>query len=179
MTTIIIFFHILACLALILVVLLQTGKGAQMGAAFGGSSQALFGSTGGATFLGKMTTAAAIVFMLTCLLLSYRMGHKSADSIMKGVEATEPAGPVLPEANPVQNNLPAALPEHANPDAMTTPSDNDSDAPGSTLPQEATQNGAQTSAPAHDAPSAEPSHEAAPRDAADPAGSSSAGTGQQ
>jgi preprotein translocase subunit SecG len=172
MTTIIIFFHVLACLALILVVLLQTGKGAQMGAAFGGSSQALFGSTGGATFLGKMTTAAAIVFMLTCLLLSYRMGHKSADSIMKNVEVTEPAAPVLPEANPVQNNLPAALPEHANPDAMAIPSESESDAPGSSLPQEAAHDSEQTATP----PAA---GSAAPSAPASPADDSSAGTGQQ
>ena len=55
-----------------MIVLLQTGKGADMGAAFGGgSSQTLFGSTGASTFLSKATTVAAIVFMLTSLSLAY------------------------------------------------------------------------------------------------------------
>ena len=62
--------HIMACLFLIAVVLLQSGKGAELGAAFGGSSQTIFGSRGAATFLNKMTTIAAIVFMITSLTLS-------------------------------------------------------------------------------------------------------------
>ena len=49
--------HVLVCIGLILVVLLQAGKGANMGAVFGGSSQTIFGSSGPGTFLGKMTTA--------------------------------------------------------------------------------------------------------------------------
>jgi preprotein translocase subunit SecG len=68
--------HIVACLVLILVVLLQAGKGANMGAAFGGSSQTLFGSSGPGTFLGKMTTVIASVFIITALSLSYFSVHK-------------------------------------------------------------------------------------------------------
>ena len=52
MYTFVVLFHVLACLALILIVLLQTGKGAEMGAAFGGASQTLFGGSGGTTFWG-------------------------------------------------------------------------------------------------------------------------------
>jgi len=63
--------HITVALFLILVVLLQTGKGAEMGAAFGGSSQTLFGGGGPASFMAKLTTAAAIGFMLTSLGLAY------------------------------------------------------------------------------------------------------------
>jgi len=70
MATLIIIIHILASLFLIAVVLLQSGKGAEMGAAFGGSSQTLFGSRGAATFLNKLTTVAAVVFMLTSLTLT-------------------------------------------------------------------------------------------------------------
>jgi len=76
-----------------MIVLLQTGKGADMGAAFGGgSSQTLFGSTGASTFLGKATTAAAVVFMLTSLILAYLSSHRTGDSIMRDVEMpiTEP-----------------------------------------------------------------------------------------
>jgi preprotein translocase subunit SecG len=70
MATFILVIHVLTCLFLILVVLLQSGKGAEMGAAFGGSSQTLFGSRGAATFLNKLTTVAAVVFMLTSLTLT-------------------------------------------------------------------------------------------------------------
>src|SRR5213596_1987248 len=59
--------HVFACFFLIVVVLLQTGKGADMGAVFGGGSQTLFGSSGAGNFLTKLTTATAITFMLTSL----------------------------------------------------------------------------------------------------------------
>ncbi|MBW2045444.1 MAG: preprotein translocase subunit SecG [Deltaproteobacteria bacterium] len=70
MRLILILIHVLVCLALILIILFQRGKGADMGAAFGGSSQAVFGSTGATSFLHKMTVAAAVVFMLTSLILN-------------------------------------------------------------------------------------------------------------
>jgi preprotein translocase subunit SecG len=70
MTIFLTIIHIMVSLFLIAVVLLQSGKGAEMGAAFGGSSQTLFGSRGAATFLSKMTTISAIVFMVTSLLLA-------------------------------------------------------------------------------------------------------------
>ena len=107
--TIVLIFHVLACLALVLIVLLQTGRGAEMGAAFGGSSQTLFGSSGGTTFFGKLTTLAAVVFMLTCLGLTYFSGRPDTKSVMEKVQVEEnqvPA-PVLPEAKPVQA-LPSA-----------------------------------------------------------------------
>lgn len=100
MQAILITFHILACLALIFIVLLQTGRGAEIGAVFGGSSQTLFGSTGGTTFLGKLTTLAAVVFMLTCLGLTYMSGQVHTKSIMDKAPVKEQ--PVLPEAKPVQ-----------------------------------------------------------------------------
>src|SRR5438046_9096164 len=56
--------HVLACLFLIVVVLLQTGKGADMGAVFGGGSQTLFGSSGAGNFLTTLTTGTATAFML-------------------------------------------------------------------------------------------------------------------
>ena len=55
----------------VLVVLLQTGKGADMGAVFGGGSQTIFGSSGAGNFLTRLTTGAAIVFMITSLILTY------------------------------------------------------------------------------------------------------------
>ncbi|MBW1714000.1 MAG: preprotein translocase subunit SecG [Deltaproteobacteria bacterium] len=68
--------HIIACLALIVIVLLQHGKGASLGAAFGGSSQTLFGSSGATPFLGKVTTVVAVVFMLTSLSLAFFAGPR-------------------------------------------------------------------------------------------------------
>ncbi len=85
--------HVAVCLALILIVLLQRGKGASMGAAFGGSSQTVFGSTGASTFLSKITAAAAIVFMLTSLGLAFLFGQGTPSSIMEGVAPTEQQAP--------------------------------------------------------------------------------------
>jgi preprotein translocase subunit SecG len=88
MSTILIILHVVVCIALIMIVLLQTGKGADMGAAFGGGgSQTLFGSTGASTFLSKATTGAAIIFMLTSLALAYLSSHRTADSIIKSTPA--------------------------------------------------------------------------------------------
>jgi len=84
MTVLLIIFHVLICMALIMIVLLQTGKGADMGATFGGgSSQTLFGSTGASTFLTKSTTLVAVAFMLTSLGLAYISSNKTGKSIMK------------------------------------------------------------------------------------------------
>ncbi len=94
MSTFIIAIHIIVCIALILIVLLQTGKGADMGAVFGGgSSQTLFGSSGASTFLTKMTTAAAVIFMLTSLSLAYFSGQRTTSSVMP---ASTPAGEQAP-----------------------------------------------------------------------------------
>ncbi|MEA3428254.1 MAG: preprotein translocase subunit SecG [Thermodesulfobacteriota bacterium] len=92
--------HVIVCIALIMIILLQTGKGADMGAAFGGgSSQTLFGSSGASTFLTKATTAAVIVFMLTSLGLAYISSHRIGDSVV--MEQTAPAekqsAPAAPE----------------------------------------------------------------------------------
>ena len=84
MHTLIVILHIVVSVALILVILLQTGKGSDIGAVFGGgSSQTLFGSTGPTSFLSKLTAGAAIVFMLTSLFLAYFSGRGPSTSIMK------------------------------------------------------------------------------------------------
>ena len=71
MITLLTIFHVLICIFLILVVLLQQGKGADWAGAFGGGgSQTVFGARGASTFLSKATTAAAIIFMLTSLTLT-------------------------------------------------------------------------------------------------------------
>ena len=64
--------HVFVCLVLVVVVLLQRGKGAEIGAVFGGGGgSTVFGSRGAGNFLTKLTTTAAVVFMLTSLSLAY------------------------------------------------------------------------------------------------------------
>ena len=107
MSLILIVIHVIVCIALIMIVLLQTGKGADMGAAFGGgASQTLFGSTGASTFLSKATTAAAIVFMITSLALAYMSGDRSGGSIMQDVET--PIEQQAAPAAPVTSSTPEA-----------------------------------------------------------------------
>jgi preprotein translocase subunit SecG len=89
MRLILLMLHVAVCLALILIVLLQKGKGASMGAAFGGSSQAVFGSTGATSFMHKVTVAAAIIFMITSLTLAFLSGKGATTSLMKGVTPTQ------------------------------------------------------------------------------------------
>jgi preprotein translocase subunit SecG len=76
--------HVLAAMVMIVVVLLQQGKGADIGAAFGaGSSQTLFGSRGAGNFLTKMTTAFVMIFMGTSIWLSYLTTPRS---VIEGIE---------------------------------------------------------------------------------------------
>ena len=101
MSTIVVVIHVLVCFALIFIVLLQHGKGAGIGAAFGGSSQTVFGSTGAAPFLAKLTAAAAILFMVTSLALTF-LGQQKETSVMRGAggkpaqQQTAPVSPAPP-----------------------------------------------------------------------------------
>lgn len=102
-----------------MVVLLQTGKGSDIGAAFGGgSSQTLFGSTGASTFLSKATTVIAIVFMITSLSLAYMSGNRSKSSIMKDVKipVEQKAAQETTSASPSEQAAPAAIPDTGKPD---------------------------------------------------------------
>jgi len=82
--------HVIVCFILVLVVLLQTGKGADLAGAFGGgATQTAFGSRGPASFLSKITTIAAIIFMLTSLGLSLISTQTARKSVLEGtVEET-------------------------------------------------------------------------------------------
>ena len=92
--------HLLVSAILISMVLLQKGKGADIGAAFGGASQTIFGPRGAQSFLSKLTTGAAVIFMITSLSLALTTAKKS--SVMEGVkqEQTQQA-PSAPLAPPV------------------------------------------------------------------------------
>ena len=92
MATFILVIHLIVCFFLITIVLIQGGKGAELGAAFGGSSQTLFGARGAATFFSKLTTAAAIIFMLTSFTLSV-VASRSSSVVRKAPAATEQKAP--------------------------------------------------------------------------------------
>ena len=93
MNTILVSVHIIAALFLVLIVLLQTGKGAAMGSAFGGQgSQAMFGSAGAGNILSKLTTVAAVIFMCTSLALATLSSRKEINSVIpEQVEQSQPA----------------------------------------------------------------------------------------
>src|ERR1700722_15256572 len=100
--------HVVVCLFLIIVVLLQSGKAGDMSAAFGGQgSQAAFGPRGAATALSKATTISAVLFMLTSVTLSINaIKHSGPRSVLQGEKSapvkTQPTTPVPPSSNPNQ-----------------------------------------------------------------------------
>jgi preprotein translocase subunit SecG len=96
--------HVIVCIFLIAVVLLQRGKGAEMGAVFGGgASSTVFGSRGAGNFLTLLTKICAAVFMLTSLSLSYLLTEQAGEGLFEGeIEASqsepfEQLGTVMPE----------------------------------------------------------------------------------
>jgi len=113
MSVFFIILHVLVCLALIMIVLLQTGKGASMGAAFGsGASQTVFGSQGAGGFLSKITAAAAIIFMLTSLSLSYISDRQiGGGSVMEEVTVPAQEQPAAPTPQPAPETSSPAVPD--------------------------------------------------------------------
>jgi len=94
MVTILVIAHVLICVGLIIGILLQSGKGADLGAAFGGSSQTLFGSAGAVPFLNKLTTGVAIAFMITSLSLALLASKAPRSSVMEGKTKTQQEAPI-------------------------------------------------------------------------------------
>jgi preprotein translocase subunit SecG len=88
--------HVLVAVVLIVVVLLQAGRGADIGAAFGGASQTFFGGRGAATFLAKVTAGAAALFMVTSLYLAANSARGRDTSIIDAIPGTQPLPGVSP-----------------------------------------------------------------------------------
>ena len=107
--------HLIVCFLMIAAILLQAGKGAEIGAAFGGSSQTVFGSRGPGTFLSKVTVAAAVIFMLTSLGLALLSKQENVASVIDvPVNAGEPTSSAPAESTD-------ATSESASPDASGVP----------------------------------------------------------
>jgi preprotein translocase subunit SecG len=109
MVTLLWFIYILDCLFLIAIILLQPGEGSDLAAAFGGaSSQTAFGARGSATFLQKVTTGAAILFMVLSVVLVIVTNLKQKNIMEKNLpavektKAAEPAKPAVPPPAPTQ-----------------------------------------------------------------------------
>jgi len=102
LTSIITAIHLIVAIAIIVLVLLQQGKGADMGAAFGGggSSQSLFGARGSANFLSRATSILATIFIITGLTLAYiyasQSGFQSATESVATEEQVEPRSGDMP-----------------------------------------------------------------------------------
>jgi preprotein translocase subunit SecG len=75
MQTLVTVIHVVTCILLVLVVLIQSGKGAEISTSLAGSSQTVFGSSGGANFFTRFTSAAAAVFMVTSVALTLMSGQ--------------------------------------------------------------------------------------------------------
>jgi preprotein translocase subunit SecG len=108
MSLVVLIIHVVACLSLILVVLLQAGKGASMGAAFGGSSQTVFGSAGATPFLAKLTTIVAVLFMLTSLGLAIFANRGGMPSVMQEMSPPAQTAPAAPAGKADQAPAPAS-----------------------------------------------------------------------
>jgi preprotein translocase subunit SecG len=107
MTTIIIVLHVLVCFFLVVIVLLQHGKGADIGATFGGGNT-VFGSEGPVPLLNKVTTTAAVIFMVTSMTLAYLSAKSGTGSVMQKAPITAPAPVEQPlETGPVKVPMPS------------------------------------------------------------------------
>jgi len=127
-TTILIIIHVISCIVLILAVLLQAGRGADMGAAFGGASSPMFGSGSASNPLARMTTITAVLFLTTALFLAVASARRASvfDStpeplaVTPQAESSAPAAaPVPAPADPIGQAQPMTIP--ATPSAVPTP----------------------------------------------------------
>ena len=119
MYTLTVVIHLTVCFLMIAAILLQAGKGAEIGASFGGSSQTVFGSRGPGTFLSKVTVGAAIIFMLSSLSLALlsRQGSTSSTVIDLNTPAKKQDSPKAGGAS----DTPPSEPVEASPEAAPAP----------------------------------------------------------
>jgi len=116
MVTAVIVLHITVCIALTIVVLLQQGKGADVGAVFGGSSQTVFGAGGVSSPLFKLTWTFAVLFAFTSLFLAYSSTKRISGSIFEGRRIPVPI--TIPATAPLSGA--PAVPTSSIPKASTS-----------------------------------------------------------
>ena len=108
--------HVTVSISLVLVVLVQTGRGAELGAAFGGMGQATH-APGQTTFVSKLTTGLAVVFMLTSLSLAFLSVEHPSSSLMEGAVSApsgEMAAPAGEGSTAGESAVPAPAPANSN-----------------------------------------------------------------
>lgn len=112
MSSLLVIIHIIVCVILIVAVLLQSGKSADLAGAFGGvGSQTVFGPRGAGTLLSKITTVCAILFMMTSLTLWF-ISSKGTKSVMKEEkETTQPAAAAETKKETTEEKAKAQAPE--------------------------------------------------------------------
>lgn len=127
MYTLTVILHLIVCFLMIAAILLQAGKGAEIGASFGGSSQTVFGSRGPGTFLSKVTVGAAIVFMLTSLSLALLSKQANTSSTVIDLhppshhESTTSSAPATTSPSPAETKSPESTSETTPTPAQKTP----------------------------------------------------------
>ncbi len=110
MITVVLTIHVIVCISLVVVILLQQGKGAEIGAVFGGSSQTVFGASGAGNVLTRATAGLAVVFFATSMYLAYASTRRATGSVFgSGMHSVMPAEAV-PKAKPP---LPAPAAPHS------------------------------------------------------------------
>ena len=127
--------HVTVCISLVILILLQQGKGAEVGAVFGGSSNTVFGATGAGNVLTRTTSALAVLFFATSLYLAYTSSERASGSIFgsgsgsvmsKHATRKAPAAPGSSSNAPTNENplVPNAEPNSEAPAAPALPSTN-------------------------------------------------------
>ena len=102
--------HVIVCFFIVIVILLQSGKGGDVAAAFGGmGSQTAFGPRSSANVLTKATTWSAVIFMITSVALSVMMSKRSSGSVLQGLKPSQTN--TLPQQLAVPKNGSQAKPQ--------------------------------------------------------------------
>ena len=112
MITAVVAVHIIVCITMVIVVLLQQGKGADVGAVFGGSSSTVFGASGAGNLLTKVTWGCAVLFFSTSIFLAYASTRRVTGSIFEGRTGFPPQTTSSGKGAPLSATHPAA-PAHS------------------------------------------------------------------
>jgi preprotein translocase subunit SecG len=122
MVSIVVSIHIIVCVSLCIIILLQQGKGADIGAVFGGSSQTVFGASGAGNALTKATWALAAIFFATSIFLALASARRVTGSIFDRPFSSGPVSVMPPAKQMPKNVLPGApAPANPNPAGAATP----------------------------------------------------------